>query len=249
MWEEGVRIYGTPGVPNNFPPQPGTAAPKRETEELEGSNNSKLVEINAAMIEEEVTVEMEFQLRDSFNPKVNEELMPPNNAPITQKLVLIQKDKSACPELVTLNEGCGNPVVMEINWGGGVALSQFHSHSIPSSSNQCLVAINDTTLAASTQGVLPHGLDDQDEAVANQSTIELVGQHNSLRTWKRVMRQGSNGVHASQLEPEKKRKSSFNTLDEPYPPKKRVQVLSDYDDTSNTMVEAAVQPHQEPWVY
>ena len=64
-------------------PQPGTAAPKRETEELEGSNNSKLVEINAAMIEEEVTVEMGFQLRDSFNPKVNEELMPPNNAPIT----------------------------------------------------------------------------------------------------------------------------------------------------------------------
>ena len=97
-----------------------------------------------------------------------------------------------------LNEGHGNPVVTEMN--GGV--SQFNSHSIPSSSNQCPVAINDTTLAASTQGVLPNELDDQDEAVANQLTAELVGQHNSLRTWKRVMRQGSNGVHANQLEPE-----------------------------------------------
>ena len=60
---------------------------------------------------------MGFQLRDSFNPKVNEELMPPKNAPATQKPVLIQKDKSVCPELVTLNEGCGNPVVTEINGG------------------------------------------------------------------------------------------------------------------------------------
>ena len=56
------------------------------------------------------------------------------------------------------------------------------------------------------------------------------------------MRQGSNGVHASQAEPGKKRKSSFNTLDERYPPNKRVQVLSDYDDTSNTIVETTVQP-------
>ena len=27
MWEEGVHIYGTPGVPNNFPFQPMAFAP------------------------------------------------------------------------------------------------------------------------------------------------------------------------------------------------------------------------------
>lgn len=60
------------------------------------------------------------------------------------------------------------------------------------------------------------------------------------------MRQVHNGAHVSQSDSEKKRKSNFNSLDEPFPPNKRVQVLSESDDTSETMVEAAVQSRQEP---
>ena len=60
------------------------------------------------------------------------------------------------------------------------------------------------------------------------------------------MRQGNIGVPANQPESEKKRKSSFNPLDDPYPPNKPLQATFDFDDISKTMVEAAVQPHQEP---
>ena len=60
------------------------------------------------------------------------------------------------------------------------------------------------------------------------------------------MRQGNIGVPANQPESEKKRKSSLNPLDDPYPPNKRLQSTFDFDDISKTMVEAAMQPHQEP---
>ena len=166
-------------------PQLGPVAPGRETEEMEGSIYSNPVEIIAAMIEEERNVEKGIQLGDSFNPRFNEELMPPSNSTIAPKPVWVQNFKSTSPDKVTLNEGIDNPVVMKIKEG----VSQINSYSMPSSCNQRPVAINDITLAASTQGVLPHGLDDQDEVLANQSTAELVGKHNSLRTWKRVMRQ------------------------------------------------------------
>ena len=60
------------------------------------------------------------------------------------------------------------------------------------------------------------------------------------------MRQGNNGVSTSQPESKKKRKSSFNPIDEPEHPNKRIQVSTDSDEISKTMVEVAGQPRQEP---
>ncbi|KAF3946466.1 hypothetical protein CMV_027270 [Castanea mollissima] len=195
-------------------PQLGPAAPSKETKELERRINSNPVEINAAMIEEGVNVEEGLQLSGSNNPRVSEELSSHCNSTLTQKPVLVHNFMATCPDKVTLKEVIGNPVVTEIKEG----VSQFNLYSMPSSSIQRPIAINDITLAASANGVLPHGLNDQDEVLANQSTGEPIGQLNSLITWKRVMRQGNNGVHVSQPESEKKRKSSFNPLDEPPPP-------------------------------
>lgn len=71
-------------------PQPGPAAPGKETEELERRINSNPVEINAAMIMEGVTVEEGLQLSGSNYPRVNVELTPHNNSASAHKPVLVQ---------------------------------------------------------------------------------------------------------------------------------------------------------------
>ena len=171
-------------------------------------------------------VEEGFQLGDSFNPRINVDLMPSHNSALASKSVLVQNSKSASPDKATLTEVNGNPVITEIK----ARESQFNANSIPSSSNQRLALINEKTLAASPQEVVLHKLDNQDEVQALQSTVENLGQHNNLRTWKRVMRQGNIGVLASQPESEKKGKSSFNPPDDPYPPNKCLQAPFDSDD-------------------
>lgn len=64
-----------------------------------------------------------------------------------------------------------------------------------------MALINEETLATSPQGIVLHRLDDPNEV--QESMVENVGQQNSLRTWKRVMRQGNDGVSTSQPESEK----------------------------------------------
>nr|POF20835.1 hypothetical protein CFP56_14349 [Quercus suber] len=199
-------------------PPLGLAIPKRETMEMGGSINLNPVEFNAAIIEDEVCVENEFPLGDSFKPSINVELIPPHNFAFAPNSVLVQNPKSANPNKVTLNEVIGNPIITKIK----ARISQFNANSIPLSSIQCTTLINEETKAPLPQGTVLHRLDDQDEVQASQSMTKNLGQHNSLRTWKRVMRQGNNGVSTSQPKSEKKRKLSFNPIDEPHHANKRI---------------------------
>nr|POE88865.1 hypothetical protein CFP56_37401 [Quercus suber] len=226
-------------------PPPGQVVPEKETKKIGGSINSSPMELNAEINEEEGYVEEGFQMGDNYNPSFKEDLMSHHNYALASESVLVQNLNIASPDKETSCEVNGCPIIMEVKAGE----SQFNANSIPSSSNQRLAPINEKTLAASPQGMVLHSLDNQDEIQSPQSMAENLGQHHSLRTWKRVMRQGNNEVPASKSKSEKKRKSSFNPIDDPYLPNKRLQVPLDFDDISSTMVEAAMQPCQEPCVF
>nr|POE70401.1 hypothetical protein CFP56_61894 [Quercus suber] len=200
-------------------PPPKPAAPEQETEEIGGSINSSPMEFNAACNEGEGYVEEGYQMGDSFNLRVKEKLMPHNYSALAPDSVSIQNSKLVSLNKETFNEENGNPIILEIKAGQ----SQLNAVLIPSSNSQRLATINEETLAALSQELLLHSLDVQDESHAPPSTVENLGQHHSLRTWKRVMRQGNNGVLASNSESEKKRKSTFTQNDGPHIPKKRLQ--------------------------
>ncbi|KAK7838397.1 hypothetical protein CFP56_019860 [Quercus suber] len=182
-------------------PPPKPAAPEQETEEIGGSINSSPMEFNAACNEGEGYVEEGYQMGDSFNLRVKEKLMPHNYSALAPDSVSIQNSKLVSLNKETFNEENGNPIILEIKAGQ----SQLNAVLIPSSNSQRLATINEETLAALSQELLLHSLDVQDESHAPPSTVENLGQHHSLRTWKRVMRQGNNGVLASNSESEKKR--------------------------------------------
>ena len=135
---------------------PGPVVLEKETVEIGGSINSSPVEFNAAIMEDEVYVENELSLGDSFKPRINMESIPPHNSTLTLKPVLLQNPKSANPNKVTLNGVIGKPIITEIKAG----TSQFNANSIPSSSIQSTALINEETLAASPQGTVSHRLDD-----------------------------------------------------------------------------------------
>ena len=118
---------------------------EKETVGIGGSINSSPMEFNTAIIEDEVYVENELPLGDSFKPRINVELIPPHNATLASKPVLVQNPKSANPNKVTLNEAMGKPIITEKKAG----ISQFNANSIPSSSIQCTTLINEETLVAS----------------------------------------------------------------------------------------------------
>ncbi|KAK9986401.1 hypothetical protein SO802_031352 [Lithocarpus litseifolius] len=141
-----------------------------------------------------------------------------------------------------LNKENGNPIITEIK----DEESYFNANSNPSSIDQRMASIKEKTLAASSHGVMLHSLDDQDVNQFPQSTVGILGQQHSLRTWKRVLRQCSLGVLENKFELEKKRKSRFNLVVGTNPPNKHLQVPLESDDTTSVMVEAAVQPYQEP---
>nr|POF12103.1 hypothetical protein CFP56_08867 [Quercus suber] len=140
-------------------PPPGAAVMERETVELGGSINSNSVAFNAAIMEEEVYVESELPVGDSFNPRMNEELIPPLNATLTPNSNLVQNLKSAIPNKVVLNDVTGNPIISEIKDG----ISHFNANLIPSSSCQLTALTKEKTLAAPSQGTMLNNLDDQDE--------------------------------------------------------------------------------------
>nr|POF27193.1 hypothetical protein CFP56_08563 [Quercus suber] len=200
-----------------LPPKP--SAPEQETKEIGRSINSSMMEFNVACNEEEEYVEEENLMGDSFNLRVKEKLMPHNDSALAPDSVSIQNSKSVSPNKETINVENGNPIISEIKAGQ----SQLNAVLIPSSNCQRLATINEETLAASSQELLLHCLDVQDESHASPSTAENLGQHLSLRTWKHVMRQGNNGVPTSNSEPEKKRKSIFTQIDGPLIPNKRLQ--------------------------
>lgn len=133
------------------------------------------------------------------------------------------------------------PMIMEIKDGD----SHFNANSIPSSINQRLALSKEKTLVVSSHVTEVQNFDSHDVHQSFQSTVGILGQPNSLRTWKCLLRQCSPGVSETQSKPEKKRKSSFNLADGSNPPKKGIQVPYRSKNFTNTMVEAAVQPHQE----
>nr|POF10043.1 hypothetical protein CFP56_66305 [Quercus suber] len=225
----------------NAPP-PKPAAPEQETVEIGRSINSSTMAFNAACNEGEDYVEVENLRGDSFNQRIKKKLTPHNDSALAPDSVSIQNSKSVNSEKETINVDNGNPIIPEIK----ASQSQVNADVIPSSNCQRLATINEETLAASPQELLYHYLDVQDESQASPSTAENLGQHLSLRTWKRVMRQGNNGVPTSNSEPEKKRKSIFTQVDGPLIPNKRLQILQESNVNSSTMVEAAEQPRQEP---
>ena len=107
-------------------------------------------------MEDEVYVENELPLGDSFKLRINVESIPPHNSTLTPKSVLVQNPRSANPNKVTLNGVIGKPIITEIKTG----TSQFNANSIPPSSIQSTALINEETLATSPQGTVSHRLDD-----------------------------------------------------------------------------------------
>nr|POE95815.1 hypothetical protein CFP56_40129 [Quercus suber] len=126
-------------------PPANSIVPERETEEFGGSINSCPMELNTESNEEEGYVEEGYQMGDSFNPSVKENLMPHNNSALASNLVSVQNSKSAGLDKETSNEENDNPTITEVKAGH----SQFNADSIPSSSIQRLEPINEETLAAS----------------------------------------------------------------------------------------------------
>lgn len=100
--------------------------------------------------------------------------------------------------------------------------SHISANSIPSSINQRLASSKEKNRAVSFHVTEVQNFDGHDVHQSLQSTVGILGQPNSLRTWKRLLRQCSPGVSETQSEPEKKIKSSFNLADGSNPPNKRI---------------------------
>uniref|UniRef100_A0A7N2M535 DUF4283 domain-containing protein n=1 Tax=Quercus lobata TaxID=97700 RepID=A0A7N2M535_QUELO len=223
-------------------PPLGLAVSKREVEEMGENINSSLLELNVRVNKEGGYVAEDFQLGDNHCPSFKADLMPHYNSAFASNSVLDTNSYSSSSNRELLNKENGNPIITEIKDGE----SHFNANSNPSSIDQRLASIREKTVAASSHGVMPHSLDDQGVNQSPQSTVGILGQKHSLRTWKRVLRQCSLGVLENKSELEKKRKSSFNLVVGSNPPNKRLQVPLKSDDTISIMVEAAMQPCQEP---
>lgn len=223
-------------------PPLGLAVSEREAKEMGENINSSPLELNARVNEEGGNVVEDFHLGDNHCPSFKVDLMPHYNSAFASNSVLDQNSYSSSSDKELLNKENGNPIIMEIKDGE----SHFNANSNPSSIDQRLASIKEKTLAASSHGVMPHSLDDQDVNQSPQFTVGILRQQHSLRIWKRVLRQCSLGVPENKSDPEKKRKSSFNLVVGSNPPNKRLQVPLKFDNTTSVMVEAAIQACQEP---
>ena len=67
----------------------------------------------------------------------------------------------------------------------------------------------------------------------------------NLRTWKRILRQPKPSEAEAKVEQGKKRKSRTELTGQHDVPSKRMQVVQADQNTSNVLVEAVEQPHQE----
>lgn len=72
-----------------------------------------------------------------------------------------------------------------------------------------------------------------------------VSQLVNLRTWKRIIRQSKPSEAGVKVEQGKKRKASTELLGQHIVPSKRMQVIHVDQNSSNVLVEAVEQPHQE----
>ena len=80
-----------------------------------------------------------------------------------------------------------------------------------------------------------------------QAVDEDQSQPSNLRSWKRVMRQPKpNGAESKGDQEKKKRKSCTELTGQHDVPSKRLQVVQVDQNSSNVLVEAVEQPHQEP---
>ena len=131
-----------------------------------------------------------------------------NDSAFASSSVLVQNSNTSSSEKEITYKEKDTSMIMEIKDGD----SHFNENSIPSSINQRLASSKEKTLAASSHVTVVHIFYNHDVDRSPQSMVRISRQLNSLKTWKRLLRQCSPCVSETQSEPKKKRKSSFNSV-------------------------------------